>query len=147
MVNLNGERFKRDGCAHLGPLVYFAPCSRIRTTRAISRGSTTPGMLIMSKRSEPAPSGCCAMPASAGARILDAGCGSGLLARTLRIEGFAVLGVDAPVAMIELARHYEPGAQFEVVRLPTRKPPGIDGALLTCDAINRPRAELPGHAY
>jgi 2-polyprenyl-3-methyl-5-hydroxy-6-metoxy-1,4-benzoquinol methylase len=27
-----------------------------------------------------------------GARILDAGCGSGLLARTLRIEGFAVLG-------------------------------------------------------
>jgi 2-polyprenyl-3-methyl-5-hydroxy-6-metoxy-1,4-benzoquinol methylase len=69
-----------------------------------------------------------------GARILDVGCGSGLLARTLRADGFAVLGVDASAAMIELARRYEPTAQFEVVRLPTRKPPGMDG-LPTCDAV------------
>jgi SAM-dependent methyltransferase len=83
-----------------------------------------------------------------GARILDAGCGSGLFGRTLRIEGFAVLGVDASAAMIELARRYEPDAQFEVVRLPTRKPPGNRRS--TADVrrrgINRPRAELPGHA-
>jgi 2-polyprenyl-3-methyl-5-hydroxy-6-metoxy-1,4-benzoquinol methylase len=70
-----------------------------------------------------------------GARVLDVGCGSGLLARTLRGDGFAVLGVDASAAMIELARRYEPRAQFEVVRLPTRKPAGIDGALPTCDAV------------
>jgi hypothetical protein len=37
--------------------------------------------------------------------------------------------------MIELARRYEPSAQFEVVRLPTRKPPGMDEVLPTCDAV------------
>jgi SAM-dependent methyltransferase len=37
--------------------------------------------------------------------------------------------------MIELARRYEPSAQFEVMRLPTRKAPGMDGALPTCDAV------------
>src|SRR5262245_51267474 len=62
-----------------------------------------------------------------GARVLDVGCGSGLLARTLRTEGFAVLGIDASAAMIELARRHEPSAQFEVVRLPTRQLPGMDG--------------------
>jgi SAM-dependent methyltransferase len=70
-----------------------------------------------------------------GDRVLDVGCGSGLLARTLRADGFAVLGVDASAAMIELARRYEPSAQLEVVRLPTRKPSGMDGALPTCDAV------------
>jgi SAM-dependent methyltransferase len=68
-------------------------------------------------------------------RVLDVGCGSGLLARALRAEGFAVIGIDASAAMIELARGYEPSAQFEVVRLPTRKPPGTAGALPTCDAV------------
>src|SRR5690242_5482958 len=70
-----------------------------------------------------------------GARVLDVGCGSGLLARTLRTASFAVLGVDGSAAMIELARHYEPSAQFAVVRLPTHKLPGMDGALPTCDAV------------
>jgi SAM-dependent methyltransferase len=37
---------------------------------------------------------------SSGARVLDVGCGSGLLARTLRADGFSVLGVDASAAMI-----------------------------------------------
>jgi hypothetical protein len=37
--------------------------------------------------------------------------------------------------MIELARRCEPGAPFEVVRLPTRKAPGMDGALPTCAAV------------
>jgi SAM-dependent methyltransferase len=70
-----------------------------------------------------------------GARVLDVGCGSGLLARTLRAEGFAVLGVDASAAMIELARRYEPSAEFKVIRLPTRKTPGMHGALPKCDAV------------
>jgi SAM-dependent methyltransferase len=70
-----------------------------------------------------------------GARVLDIGCGSGLLARTLRAEGFAVLGIDASAAMIELARGYEPSAQFKLLRLPTRKPPGMVGALPSCDAV------------
>jgi SAM-dependent methyltransferase len=72
---------------------------------------------------------------SSSARVLDVGCGSGLLARSLRAGGFAVLGVDASAAIIELARRHEPRARFEVVRLPTRKSPGMDGALPTCDAV------------
>src|SRR5208283_4226425 len=70
-----------------------------------------------------------------GAQVLDVGCGSGLLARKLLAAGFAVRGVDASPAMIELARDYAPGADFEVVRLPTRLATGIDGALPEADAV------------
>jgi SAM-dependent methyltransferase len=66
---------------------------------------------------------------STGTRVVDVGCGSGLLARKLLAEGFAVYGVDASLAMIELARGYAPGADFDVVRLPTGLATGADGAL------------------
>lgn len=72
---------------------------------------------------------------SVGARVLDVGCGSGLLARKLLDAGFSVHGVDASPAMIELARGYAPGADFEVVRLPTGLAAGIDGALPEADAV------------
>ena len=72
---------------------------------------------------------------SAGARVLDVGCGSGLLARELLTAGFAVHGVDASPAMIELARDYARGADLHVVRLPTRLPPGAHGALPQADAV------------
>ena len=62
---------------------------------------------------------------SAGARVLDVGCGSGLLARELLTAGFSVHAVDASPAMIELARDYAPGAHVDVVRLPTGLPPGF----------------------
>ena len=71
----------------------------------------------------------------AGARVLDVGCGSGLLARELCAAGFAVRGVDASPAMIELAREYERGCDFELVRLPTGLPPGSNGALPESDAV------------
>jgi SAM-dependent methyltransferase len=74
-------------------------------------------------------------PIAAGARVLDVGCGSGLLARQLCAAGFAVLGVDASPAMIELARSTERGAHFEVVRLPTGQRPGSPGALPESDAV------------
>ena len=70
-----------------------------------------------------------------GASVLDVGCGSGLLARQLRAAGFAVRGVDASPAMIELARDYEPSAKFDVVRLPTSLHPGKAGALPDSDAV------------
>lgn len=72
---------------------------------------------------------------AAGARVLDVGCGSGLLARELLAAGFAVHGVDASPAMIELARDTARGADFEVVKLPTRLPPGAPGALPQADAV------------
>jgi SAM-dependent methyltransferase len=43
--------------------------------------------------------------------------------------------VDASPAMIELARDYEPGAKFDVVRLPTGLRPGDNGALPQADAV------------
>lgn len=40
----------------------------------------------------------------AGARVLDAGCGSGPLAAALQGRGARVTGLDASAAMVELAR-------------------------------------------
>ncbi|GAB3119048.1 hypothetical protein GCM10027160_32340 [Streptomyces calidiresistens] len=49
-----------------------------------------------------------AMPALAGdvagRRILDAGCGTGLLAAALRGRGAVVTGIDASAGMLVLAR-------------------------------------------
>jgi SAM-dependent methyltransferase len=70
-----------------------------------------------------------------GSSVLDVGCGSGLLARQLRGAGFAVRGVDASPAMIELARNHQPDAKFDVLRLPTGLHPGGDGALTESDAV------------
>ena len=86
---------------------------------------TGPGMLALLREGGLPP----------GASVLDVGCGSGLLARQLRAAGFAVRGVDASPAMIDLARDYEPGAKFDVVRLPTGLHPGEDDALPESDAV------------
>jgi SAM-dependent methyltransferase len=65
-----------------------------------------------------------------GARVLDVGCGSGLLARRLIAEGFDVTGIDASPAMVDLARGHAPGARFEVVKLPA-----VSRTLQASDAI------------
>jgi SAM-dependent methyltransferase len=70
-----------------------------------------------------------------GQRVLDVGCGSGLLARALLAQGYAVSGVDASPAMIELARAQAPGGDFHTVGMPTRRRPGEGGALPAADAI------------
>jgi SAM-dependent methyltransferase len=72
---------------------------------------------------------------SFGSRVLDVGCGSGLLARKLLDAGFAVHGVDASPAMIELARNHARGADFDVMRLPTGLVTGAAGALPEADAV------------
>jgi len=70
-----------------------------------------------------------------GQRVLDVGCGSGLLARALLAEGYAVGGIDASPAMIELARAQAPGGDFHTMGLPTRRHAGERGALPAADAI------------
>ena len=72
---------------------------------------------------------------SAGDRVLDIGCGSGLLARELLTAGFAVHGVDASPAMIELARRHVPGATLQVMNLPTGLPAGSDAGLPRANAV------------
>lgn len=75
----------------------------------------------------------------AGALVLDVGCGSGRLARRLIDAGFAVHGVDASPAMVELARAHAPGAHFEVVRLPAdheRALPAADAVVSTGHVLN-----------
>ena len=70
-----------------------------------------------------------------GGRVLDVGCGSGLLARVLLDAGYAVAGMDASPAMIDLARAHAPGADFRVAALPARGAPGNDGGLPMADAV------------
>lgn len=70
-----------------------------------------------------------------GQRVLDIGCGSGLLARALLAQGYAVAGVDASPAMIGLARAQAPAGHFQAIGLPTRRRPGESGALPAADAI------------
>jgi len=63
-----------------------------------------------------------------GRRILDAGCGSGLLAAALIEKGAVVTGFDASPAMVELARQrLGDGADLRVADL-SRPLPFADGA-------------------
>jgi ubiquinone/menaquinone biosynthesis C-methylase UbiE len=74
-----------------------------------------------------------------GARVLDVGCGSGLLARRLVDAEFEVVGIDASPAMIDLARSSVPGADFRVVRLPARSAralPRADAVVSTGHVLN-----------
>jgi SAM-dependent methyltransferase len=70
-----------------------------------------------------------------GRRVLDVGCGSGLLARVLLAAGYDVCGIDASPAMIDLARAYAPGGEFNVIALPTRCAVGEPDALPDADAV------------
>jgi SAM-dependent methyltransferase len=60
--------------------------------------------------------------------VVDAGCGSGVLAGELTRAGFTVAGFDASPAMIAIARATAPAARFEVASLG-------EAGLPPCDAI------------
>jgi SAM-dependent methyltransferase len=49
-----------------------------------------------------------------GLRVLDAGCGTGYLARKLRARGARVTGVDVAERMVEIARSADPSGDFRV---------------------------------
>jgi ubiquinone/menaquinone biosynthesis C-methylase UbiE len=61
---------------------------------------------------------------SKGARVLDAGCGSGRDAEVLRSKGFDVTGVDISNGLLEVARKDYPGISFvfgDLLKLPFPK--------------------------
>lgn len=47
-------------------------------------------------------------------RIVDLGCGSGILAKALSEGGFEVLGIDFSAEMVKIAKRQAPKAQFKV---------------------------------
>jgi SAM-dependent methyltransferase len=51
------------------------------------------------------------------ARIVEVGCGSGVLAAALVAAGYDVVGIDRSRSMIRIARRTAPGAHFRVARL------------------------------
>jgi SAM-dependent methyltransferase len=61
-------------------------------------------------------------------RVIDLGCGSGILAAELNRAGYQVLGVDISPAMISLARERAPGSTFVVASL-------FSFELPECDAV------------
>ncbi|HVG24272.1 MAG TPA: class I SAM-dependent methyltransferase, partial [Thermoanaerobaculia bacterium] len=65
--------------------------------------------------------------AGAPLRVVELGCGTGVLARELTRAGFDVHGFDVSPSMIALARETAPAAHFEVGAFDEELPP--------CDAI------------
>jgi SAM-dependent methyltransferase len=69
--------------------------------------------------------------------IVDAGCGSGVLARELTGAGFEVFGFDPSEAMIALARMNAPHARFEVESLETiALPPQCEAIVAVGEILN-----------
>lgn len=71
-----------------------------------------------------------------GGLVIDAGCGSGILARELTRATFDVLGFDASPAMIALARETAPAARFEVAPFAGARLPPCDAIVSTGEVLN-----------
>lgn len=68
--------------------------------------------------------------------VVDAGCGSGVLARALTSAGYDVHGFDASPSMIELARANAPAAHFEVGRIGEASLPSCDAVIAMGEVLN-----------
>lgn len=63
-------------------------------------------------------------------RVLDAGCGSGLLATPLQVHGWEIVGVDLSAAQLSIAVSRLPVARADVTALPIR-PSTLDAVVAT----------------
>jgi SAM-dependent methyltransferase len=68
--------------------------------------------------------------------VVDLGCGSGLWARELLRAGYRVLGIDISQAMVEIARHKAPGAEFRVGSLFEAEIPPCDAVTAMSEVLN-----------
>lgn len=69
-------------------------------------------------------------------RVVEVGCGSGVLARELTLAGFDVLGYDASPAMIELARKTAPQARFAVATFAEADTSECDAVIAMGEVLN-----------
>jgi ubiquinone/menaquinone biosynthesis C-methylase UbiE len=78
-----------------------------------------------------------------GGHILDAGCGSGVVARVLVDNGFQVTGIDISKRMLELAQQRVPKATFEVGDMTALhfEYGSFDGIVSTYAVFHIPRAK------
>lgn len=68
--------------------------------------------------------------------VVDAGCGTGVLARALTSAGFDVAGFDASPSMVEIAREHAPAASFEVGRIGVTALPSCDAVVAMGEVLN-----------
>lgn len=68
--------------------------------------------------------------------VIDAGCGSGVLAKSLAEAGFRVIGFDASPAMVDLARATAPRASFFVSTFATADIEPCDAILAVGEVLN-----------
>ena len=69
------------------------------------------------------------------ARLVEAGCGSGSLAKHLTDAGHRVVAIDASAAMIRLARAHAPKARFRVASIETARIPRCDAVIAIGEVI------------
>lgn len=80
-----------------------------------------------------------------GARVLDLGCGPGVMSARMAAKGFSVLATDAVPEMVKMAAAH-PGVEARVARFD-----GIDGdaefdgVWANFSLLHAPREDLPGH--
>ena len=80
-----------------------------------------------------------------GGRVLDLGCGPGVMAGRMAAEGLAVVATDAVPEMVEMAAAY-PGVDARVTRFDQIEGEGLyDGVWAHFSLLHAPRADLPGH--
>lgn len=69
-------------------------------------------------------------------RVVEIGCGSGVLARELTRAGFDVVGFDASVPMIAIARMTAPSAHFAAASFDTVAIPDCDAVVAVGEVLN-----------